>query len=123
MEGLKTLNNYLASHTYLVGDKVTVADVIVTCNLIGGFQNVLTAGFLKPFPHVTRYFWTQVNQPVFKKVSKRRDILLPFLQHHKRRLPIRLETVSTSPFHPPGRVGTSGGQTMTEARYHGTCYS
>eukprot|EP00243_Klebsormidium_subtile_P004216 TRINITY_DN18033_c0_g1_i1.p1 TRINITY_DN18033_c0_g1~~TRINITY_DN18033_c0_g1_i1.p1 ORF type:complete len:419 (+),score=154.60 TRINITY_DN18033_c0_g1_i1:161-1417(+) len=68
MEGLKTLNNYLASHTYLVGNKVTVADIIVACNLLGGIQNVLTAGFLKPFPHVTRYFWTQVNQPEFKKV-------------------------------------------------------
>jgi elongation factor 1-gamma len=69
MEGLKVLNNYLASRTYLVGQKVTIADIIVACNLLGGIQNVLTAGFLKPFPHVTRYFWTQVNQPEFKKVS------------------------------------------------------
>jgi elongation factor 1-gamma len=68
MEGLKVLNNYLASRTYLVGQKVTIADIIVACNLLGGIQNVLTAGFLKPFPHVTRYFWTQVNQPEFKKV-------------------------------------------------------
>ncbi|RZC54016.1 hypothetical protein C5167_012864 [Papaver somniferum] len=64
---LTALNSYLASNTYLVGHCVTLADVIMTCNLSMGFSRLLTKSFTQEFPHVERYFWTMVNQP---KVSK-----------------------------------------------------
>ncbi|XP_068636439.1 elongation factor 1-gamma-like [Aristolochia californica] len=62
------LSTHLASHTYLVGHGVTLADIILTCNLYIGFTKVLTKSFTSEFPHVERYFWTMVNQPNFKKV-------------------------------------------------------
>lgn len=62
------MNSYLASHTYLVGDSVTLADIILTCNLLFGFTKLMTKSFTSEFPHVERYFWTLVNQPNFKKV-------------------------------------------------------
>ncbi|KAL8059963.1 hypothetical protein ABFX02_03G121700 [Erythranthe guttata] len=65
---LGALNTHLASNTYLVGHAVTIADIVMTCNLAIGFQGVMTKTFTSEFPHVERYFWTLINQPNFKKV-------------------------------------------------------
>ncbi|CAA0838731.1 Probable elongation factor 1-gamma 1 [Striga hermonthica] len=65
---LEALNIHLASNTYLVGHQVTLADIVMTCNLSIGFKAILTKSFTSPFPHVERYFWTLVNQPNFKKI-------------------------------------------------------
>lgn len=64
---LRVLDEHLASNTYLVGHSVTLADIIMACNLITGFSAVFTKEFLAEFPHVERYFWTIVNQPNMKK--------------------------------------------------------
>ena len=66
--GLSALNTHLASNTYLVGHSVTLADIVMTCNLINPFHVALTKEFTSEFPHVERYFWTLINQPNFKKV-------------------------------------------------------
>ncbi|KAJ7949719.1 elongation factor 1-gamma-like [Quillaja saponaria] len=65
---LDALNSHLASNTFLVGHNVTLADIILTCNLTLGFSRILTKSFTSEFPHVERYFWTMVNQPNFRKV-------------------------------------------------------
>ena len=65
---LGSLNTHLASNTFLVGHSVTLADIVLTCNLYLGFIRILTKSFTSEFPHVERYFWTMVNQPNFKKV-------------------------------------------------------
>eukprot|EP00250_Pteridium_aquilinum_P007323 c17066_g1_i1 orf=219-1505(+) len=64
---LRVLNNHLASNTYLVGHSVTLADIILACNLITGFRAVFTKEYLAEFPHVERHFWTIANQPNVKK--------------------------------------------------------
>ncbi|KAL8188812.1 hypothetical protein R6Q57_029567 [Mikania cordata] len=66
--GLDALNTHLASHTFLVGDGITLADIITTCNLLMAFQYLMTKSFTSEYPHVERYFWTMVNQPNFSKV-------------------------------------------------------
>ncbi|KAA8545451.1 hypothetical protein F0562_020235 [Nyssa sinensis] len=65
---LGALNTHLASNTYLVGHAVTLADIIMTCNLYSGFARLMTKSFTSEFPHVERYFWTMVNQPNFRKI-------------------------------------------------------
>lgn len=65
---LAALNTHLASNTYLVGHSVTLADIIMTCNLTLGFSRILTKSFTSEFPHVERYFWTMVNIPNFRKI-------------------------------------------------------
>lgn len=65
---LEALNTHLSSNTYLVGHGVTLADIIMTCNLSIGFKAIMTKSFTSQFPHVERYFWTLVNQPIFKKI-------------------------------------------------------
>lgn len=65
---LAALNTHLAFNTYLVGHSVTLADIIMTCNLTLGFSRLLTKSFTSEFPHVERYFWTMVNIPNFRKI-------------------------------------------------------
>ncbi|XP_077224386.1 elongation factor 1-gamma-like [Tasmannia lanceolata] len=65
---LAALNSHLATNTYLVGHSVTLADIVMTCNLFLGFNRIMTKTFTSEFPHVERYFWTMVNQPNFCKI-------------------------------------------------------
>lgn len=65
---LSALNTHLTSRTYLVGHAVTLADIVMGCNLSVGFRMIMTKSFTAEFPHVERYFWTIVNQPNFKKI-------------------------------------------------------
>lgn len=65
---LGALNTHLASNTFLVGHSVTLADIVMTCNLYMGFSKLMTKSFTSEFPHVERYFWTMVNQPNFSKI-------------------------------------------------------
>ncbi|KAL0539812.1 hypothetical protein IC582_024033 [Cucumis melo] len=77
---LGALNTHLASNTYLVGHSITLADIVMTCNLLLGFTKLMTKNFTSEFPHVERYFWTLVNQPNFKKVLgevKQAESVLP----------------------------------------------
>lgn len=77
---LGALNVHLSSNTYLVGHSVTLADIILTCNLFMGFTQLMPKSFTSEFPHVERYFWTMVNQPNFKKVLgevKQTEAVLP----------------------------------------------
>ncbi len=61
-----TLERHLTSRTYLVGDKVTLADIVVVSSLVYAFKFLLDPAFRAPFPAVTRWFVTCVNQPQFK---------------------------------------------------------
>ncbi|XP_020274678.1 elongation factor 1-gamma 2-like [Asparagus officinalis] len=77
---MEALNSHLASNTYLVGNSVTLADVVMTCNLHPGFNRVMTKSFTSQYPHVERYYWTLVNQPNFRKVmgeAKQAESILP----------------------------------------------
>ena len=58
----------LASRTYLVGDCVTLADVVGACNLWLGFTKLFDAKYRAAVPNVSRWFDTLVHQPAFAKV-------------------------------------------------------
>lgn len=51
---LDALNTHLATNTYLVGHSVTLADIVLTCNLYMGFARIMTKAFTSEFPHVER---------------------------------------------------------------------
>jgi len=62
---LQILNDHLANRTFLVGEKLSLADIVVGTSLVYLFKNVLDVGFRKPFAHVVRWFNTLVNQQNF----------------------------------------------------------
>merc|ERR1712242_9781 len=67
-KAMNVLNEHLLHHTYLVGERVTLADIVVACTMLSLYQNVLDPGFRKPFGNVNRWFTTIINQPQVKKV-------------------------------------------------------
>ncbi|KAJ2719054.1 hypothetical protein H4S00_003587 [Coemansia sp. D1744] len=68
MRFIGVLNTVLLDRTFLVGERVTMADIIVTCGLTMAFTHYLTAADRKQFRNVTRYFKTMIAQPAFKSV-------------------------------------------------------
>jgi len=65
---LTLLNEHLASRTFLVGERLSLADIVVGASLVFLFKLVLDTGFRKPFTHVIRWFNTLINQPNFSEV-------------------------------------------------------
>merc|ERR1711934_303603 len=65
---LAVLDAHLLSCTYLVGERISGADIAVAAALINPSKMVFDAEFRKPFPNVFRWFATCVNQPEFLAV-------------------------------------------------------
>lgn len=65
---LSVLNAHLLTRTYLVGERITLADISVACTLFNLYTKVLDPNYRKPFVNVNRWFLTLVNQPQFKAV-------------------------------------------------------
>merc|ERR1711892_1322396 len=65
---LQTLNDHLLTRTFLVGERLTLADIAVACTLLNLYKQVLDPSFRKPFLNVTRWFTTVINQPNAKSV-------------------------------------------------------
>ncbi|XP_071704025.1 elongation factor 1-gamma 2-like [Rutidosis leptorrhynchoides] len=87
--GLVALNKHLASHSFLVGDSMTLADIITTCNLLLGFWLLLPKSFTCEYPNVERYFWKMIDQPNFSKITgevKQVDGSIPYALANKPRV-------------------------------------
>lgn len=67
-KALGLLNEHLRLRTFLVGERISLADIIVAVNLLNLFTRVADPNFRKPFVNVTRWFTTLINQPNFKSV-------------------------------------------------------
>merc|ERR1711962_1138267 len=65
---MKTLNDHLLTRTFLVGERLSLADIAVACTMLSLYKHVLEPAFRKPFVNVTRWFTTVVNQPKVKEV-------------------------------------------------------
>ena len=65
---LTTLNDHLLTRTFLVGERLTLADIAVATTMLSLYKQVLEPAFRKPFVNVTRWFTTVVNQPKVKEV-------------------------------------------------------
>eukprot|EP00088_Acartia_fossae_P048117 TRINITY_DN5241_c0_g1_i1.p1 TRINITY_DN5241_c0_g1~~TRINITY_DN5241_c0_g1_i1.p1 ORF type:complete len:1381 (+),score=416.02 TRINITY_DN5241_c0_g1_i1:46-4188(+) len=68
---LKVLDSILVHKTYLVTERVTLADLVTCATLMPAFQHVIDGGARKNLRHVTRWFNTILHQPqVLKAVGE-----------------------------------------------------
>lgn len=65
---LTLLNGFLETRTFLVGERVTLADIALSCNMLMLYAQVLDPKFREPFGNVNRWFLTCINQAQFKSV-------------------------------------------------------
>lgn len=65
---LKILETHLTANTFLVGERITLADIFTAGIIRRGFATVLDKKFRSEFVAVTRWFNTVVNQGYWKDV-------------------------------------------------------
>lgn len=65
---LKHLNEVLLSRTYLVGERMSIADISVALDLLPAYQHVLDDNARVGLTNVNRWFKTIINQPDVKQV-------------------------------------------------------
>ncbi|XP_048735434.2 elongation factor 1-gamma-like [Ostrea edulis] len=67
-KALGILNGHLSTRTFLVGERISQADINVVCNLLLLYKHVLDPSFRASFIHANRWFTTLINQPQFSAV-------------------------------------------------------
>lgn len=55
---LSVLNSHLLTRTFLVGERITLADIVVASNLLNPYKYVLDPEYRKPFANVNRCFYS-----------------------------------------------------------------
>ena len=65
---LKVLEDHLQKKTFLVGNRVTLADIVVASTLLYPFKLVADKAYVAPFPKVMQWFEACVSQPEFQQV-------------------------------------------------------
>jgi len=67
-KALGFLNKHLQTRTYLVGERVTIADIVVALSLFYLYEKVLDTKFRQGYVNTNRWFLTILNQPEVKSV-------------------------------------------------------
>ncbi|XP_066437703.1 valine--tRNA ligase isoform X2 [Eleutherodactylus coqui] len=65
---LEVFEGHLRLRTYLVGERLSLADIALSCCLIHPFSKVLSPALRHSIPNVTRWFLMCVNQTQFKEI-------------------------------------------------------
>ncbi|KAG5438725.1 hypothetical protein PCANB_002445 [Pneumocystis canis] len=61
----KYVNNFLEPRTFLVGECLTLADIVMAAHLILGFSHVFDKKWRLGFPNLIRWFVTVTHQPIW----------------------------------------------------------
>jgi elongation factor 1-gamma len=68
IRGLKTVEQHLATRTYLVTERITLADITLASVITRAAQVILDAELRPQFPNVVRHTETIVNHPAMKDI-------------------------------------------------------
>jgi len=68
LKAFAVLEKHLTANTFLVGERITLADLFAGCLSSRGFQFVLGKDWRVANPSVTRWYETVINQPEYKAI-------------------------------------------------------
>ena len=71
---LTAFNSELRIKTWLVGERMSLADISLACSLLLAFTHVVDQELMDKLPHLTRWFNTVVNQKMVKDVLDKVDL-------------------------------------------------
>ncbi|KAL8827713.1 MAG: hypothetical protein Q9191_003022 [Dirinaria sp. TL-2023a] len=69
------LDQHLLVNTFLVGERITLADLFTTGLLVRGFQCLFDKKWRADYPNVTRWYETVHNQPIFSAVAGKPEFI------------------------------------------------
>jgi elongation factor 1-gamma len=72
---LGVVEKYLSSRTYLVGERITLADITVASALKGVYETHIDASLRPQYPHSLRFYHTIVNQEKIKPIWGETDFV------------------------------------------------
>jgi elongation factor 1-gamma len=75
LKAVHTLEEHLMTHTYLVGERLTLADLFATSIIARGFQYFFDKAWRAENPNVTRWYETVYNQPSYSAVAPKLDFI------------------------------------------------
>ncbi|KAJ7503352.1 glutathione S-transferase C-terminal-like protein [Mycena galericulata] len=68
LRGFSTINGHLATRTFLVGERITLADIYVASLFLRACTINLDTAERAKLPHLVRHMETVLNQPVFEGI-------------------------------------------------------
>lgn len=68
LDAIHVLEQHFLVHTFLVGERVTLADLFLASQIARGFQYTLDKEWRAENPNTTRWYETITNQPIWKAV-------------------------------------------------------
>jgi len=71
LDAINVLESHLLIHTFLVGERITLADLYVTSQISRGFQYVLDSEWRSENPNTTRWFETVTAQTIWKAIVEK----------------------------------------------------
>lgn len=69
LTNMSILNEHLSTRTYMVGERITIADISLASALVECFRRVFDSAAREKYAHVTRWFRTLINQEFWKSVQ------------------------------------------------------
>ncbi|KID94473.1 elongation factor 1-gamma, partial [Metarhizium majus ARSEF 297] len=74
-KAVDVIEKYLLNNTFLVGERITLADLFCAPLLNRGFQYFFDKQWRQEHPNTTRWYETVVNQPIITAVAKQLPLL------------------------------------------------
>ncbi|KAL2195046.1 hypothetical protein P885DRAFT_41356 [Corynascus similis CBS 632.67] len=68
LETISVVENHLRDNTYLVGERITLADLFATALISRGFEYFFDKEWRQKNPNVSRWYETVYNQPIYSAV-------------------------------------------------------
>jgi len=75
LKAVHVFEEHLLTHTYLVGERLTLADLFATSVLARGFQYFFDKKFRAENPNVTRWYETIYNTPSYSAVAPKFEFI------------------------------------------------
>ncbi|KAK4250753.1 hypothetical protein C7999DRAFT_28838 [Corynascus novoguineensis] len=69
LEAISVVENHLRDNTYLVGERITLADLFGTALISRGFEYFFDKEWRQKNPNVSRWYETVYNQPIYSAVA------------------------------------------------------
>jgi len=70
-KSLKVLDSHLLVNTFLVGERITLADLFTAGLVSRGYQYLFGKDYREEYPSLTRWFDTIYNQPIYSEVANK----------------------------------------------------
>ncbi|KAL1898397.1 elongation factor EF-1 gamma subunit [Ceratocystis pirilliformis] len=69
LKAISVVEAYLVNNTFLVGERVSLADLYAAGLISGGFEYFFDVKFRQEYPATTRWFSTIIAQPIYSAVA------------------------------------------------------